>query len=38
MKKAIRSVRDPAGTFYRYTLPSAFLNRAVKDEPEKEKP
>jgi F420-non-reducing hydrogenase small subunit len=38
MKKAVRSVRDPAGTFYRFTLPSAFLNRAVSDKPEKEKP
>jgi len=38
MKKAVRSVRDPVGTFYRYTLPSAFLNRAVKDVPGKEKP
>ena len=33
MKKAIRSVRDPVGTFYRFTLPNAFLNRAVKDQP-----
>ena len=33
-KKAVRSIRDPAGTFYRFTLPSAFLNRAVTDEPE----
>jgi F420-non-reducing hydrogenase small subunit len=38
MKKTVRSVRDPAGTFYRFTLPSAFLNRAVRDEPKKEKP
>ncbi len=38
MKKAVRSIRDPAGTFYRFTLPSAFLNRAVRDEPKKEKP
>jgi F420-non-reducing hydrogenase small subunit len=38
MKKAVRSVRDPVGTFYRFTLPSAFLNRAVADKPEKEKP
>ena len=37
MKKAIRSIRDPAGTFYRFTLPSAFLGRAVIDKPE-EKP
>ncbi len=38
MKRVVRSLRDPAGTFYRYTLPSAFLNRAVDDKPEKEKP
>lgn len=38
MKKAVRSIRDPAGTFYRFTLPSAFLNRAVTDKPKKEKP
>jgi len=38
MKKAVRSVRDPVGTFYRFTLPSAFLNRAVKEIPGKEKP
>ncbi len=37
MKKAVRSIKDPAGTFYRFTLPSGFLNRAVTDAP-KEKP
>jgi F420-non-reducing hydrogenase small subunit len=36
MKKAIRSIRDPAGTFYRFTLPVAFLNRAVTDRPKEE--
>jgi F420-non-reducing hydrogenase small subunit len=36
MKKAVRSVRDPVGFFYRFTLPNAFLNRAVKDEPKEE--
>ena len=36
MKRAIRSLRDPAGTFYRFTLPVAFLNRAVADEPREE--
>jgi F420-non-reducing hydrogenase small subunit len=36
MKKAVRSVRDPVGTFYRFTLPKAFLNRAVKDVPKEE--
>jgi len=34
MKKAVKSVRDPVGTFYRYSLPKAFLPRAVKDSPE----
>jgi F420-non-reducing hydrogenase small subunit len=38
MKRVVRSVRDPVGTFYRFTLPSGFLNRAVVDKPEKEKP
>ncbi|MCP4606615.1 MAG: oxidoreductase [Proteobacteria bacterium] len=38
MKKAVRSVYDPVGTFYRFTLPTAFLNRAVVDKPQKEKP
>ncbi|MCP4677797.1 MAG: oxidoreductase [Deltaproteobacteria bacterium] len=33
MKKAVRSIWDPVGTFYRFTLPSAFLNRAVADKP-----
>jgi len=36
MKKAVRSVRDPVGTFYRFTLPNAFLSRAVKDVPKEE--
>jgi len=35
MKKAVRSVRDPAGTFYRFTLPTGFLGHAVVDEPKK---
>lgn len=38
MKKTIRSIRDPAGTFYRYTLPKAFLNHKVSDQPAKETP
>jgi F420-non-reducing hydrogenase small subunit len=37
MKRAVRSLRDPVGTFYRFTLPSAFLNHFVIDKPEKEK-
>jgi len=37
MKKTVRSVRDPVGTFYRFTLPSAFLGRAVVDRPEEVK-
>ena len=36
MKKAVRSVRDPVVTFYRFTLPNAFLSRAVKDVPNEE--
>jgi len=38
MKKQIRAIRDPAGTFYRFTLAEAFLNRAVIDKPAKESP
>ncbi len=38
MKKAVRSIRDPVGTFYRFTLPSGFVNRAVEDKPKKEQP
>ena len=34
LKSLVRSVRDPAGTFYRYTLPSAILPRIVEDRPE----
>ena len=30
-KTLVRSVRDPAGTFYRFTLPSAILSRVVDD-------
>lgn len=33
MKKAVRSICDPAGTFYRFTLPSAFVSHAVADKP-----
>lgn len=33
MKKAIRAIRDPAGTFYRFTLPSAFVGRRIDDSP-----
>jgi F420-non-reducing hydrogenase small subunit len=36
MKRAVRSIRDPVGTFYRFTLPVAFLNRAVADKPQDE--
>ncbi len=38
MKKAVRSIRDPVGTFYRFTLPSALIGRAVVDEPRSDKP
>jgi F420-non-reducing hydrogenase small subunit len=34
--RAVRGIRDPAGTFYRYTLPSSFLHRVVDDRPRKE--
>ncbi|MBW2457083.1 MAG: oxidoreductase [Deltaproteobacteria bacterium] len=37
MKKAVRAIRDPAGTFYRFTLPSALLPHVVKDEPAEDK-
>ncbi|MHC4472047.1 MAG: NADH-quinone oxidoreductase subunit B family protein [Planctomycetota bacterium] len=37
-KRAVRSIRDPAGTFYRFTLPVAILNRAVSDEPREAQP
>jgi F420-non-reducing hydrogenase small subunit len=33
MMKAVRSIRDPVGTFYRFTLPSAIVNRAMADRP-----
>jgi F420-non-reducing hydrogenase small subunit len=36
MMRAVRSIKDPVGTFYRFSLPNAFLNRAVKDEPQQE--
>lgn len=36
MKKEIRAIRDPAGTFYRFTLPNAFLKHVVTDKPAKE--
>ncbi len=38
MKRTVRSLRDPVGTFYRFTLPVAFLNRAVEDKPAEEQP
>jgi F420-non-reducing hydrogenase small subunit len=34
LKSLVRSVRDPVGTFYRFTLPSAILNRVVEDREE----
>lgn len=37
-KKAVRSIADPAGTFYRFTLPSALLNRRVDDSPREDGP
>ncbi|MBI4881177.1 MAG: oxidoreductase [Planctomycetes bacterium] len=38
MKRGVQSIRDPAGTFYRFTLPSACLNRAVRDVPAEKSP
>lgn len=38
MRKAVRNVSDPVGTFYRFTLPVGFLNRAVTDKPTEKKP
>jgi F420-non-reducing hydrogenase small subunit len=32
LKTHVRSIRDPAGTFYRFTLPSAILPHLVRDE------
>jgi len=32
MKAVVKSVRDPAGTFYRFTLPKAILHRRVADQ------
>ncbi len=37
MKKTVRSVRDPVGTFYRFSLPSALIGRAVVDKPAEDK-
>jgi F420-non-reducing hydrogenase small subunit len=31
LKSLVRSIRDPAGTFYRFTLPSALLPHVVED-------
>jgi len=36
MKKTVRGLRDPAGTFYRFTLPSSFVGGAVVDGPREE--
>ena len=36
MMAVVRSIRDHVGTFYRFTLPSAFLNRSVSDKPQRE--
>ena len=37
MKKAVRAIRDPAGTFYRFTLPSGLLGHVVVDKPVEDK-
>jgi F420-non-reducing hydrogenase small subunit len=34
LKGHVRSIPDPAGTFYRFTLPSSILNRIVEDREE----
>lgn len=31
MKAAVNNIKDPIGTFYRFTFPSALMNRTVKD-------
>jgi len=31
MKAAVNSIKDPVGTFYRFTLPTAIINRTLKD-------
>ena len=36
MKKVVRSIEDPAGTFYRFTLASSLFHRAVVDAPQKD--
>jgi len=33
----LKGLKDPLGTFYRFTLPVAIINRAVKDEKKDEK-
>ena len=37
-KKAVQSIQDGAGTFYRFTLPVALLNRAVQDVSREDSP
>ncbi|MBW2646317.1 MAG: oxidoreductase [Deltaproteobacteria bacterium] len=31
MKAAVNNIKDPLGTFYRFTFPCALINRTVKD-------
>lgn len=31
MKAAVNSIKDPVGTFYRFSLPVAIINRSIKD-------
>ena len=33
----LNGIKDPVGTFYRFTLPSAIINRSVKDGKKEEK-
>lgn len=37
MKAAVNSIKDPVGTFYRFTLPTAIINRTLKDDRNKAK-
>jgi F420-non-reducing hydrogenase small subunit len=31
VEKLIDQIKDPAGTFYRFTLPVALINRRIKE-------
>ncbi len=38
MKKTVKSIVDPAGTFYRFGLPKAIINQGMNDKPKKDSP